>query len=467
MISQKTRSSLTVTVGTILIVVGTFLLVAFASGYNIDFLRGEIITTGLALLNTNPSGATIKIDGKTLSQKTPFRLEGLKTGSIKVQYSKNDYHDWQTSYFVKAGQVTFADYALLIPNTIQPKQIDQQLSFSSLANNNEASKVFAFSIGPVAIHEIKNDGQSRKVVDLPLDVSLKPPSTAQLININAEGSAMIVKANFDTSSSINYWVNTGSGEIVNLTSFVPPGYDNLRINPRNNREVFALFEGKIRRINVESRLITNFDIDSVTSYNIDSENLYTLENLSPPSNGQFLVRYDLAANNRYVMAQYKPAKSAWNISLSKLHGQTNISLLDPDLATLHIVRYIDGKILTSEIGNDVKTPRFSNNGRFISFFQSNNFRTIDLEFADRFNSPQSDIVNISWLSDYQLLLTKPDGLYIVDFTGENLVKIPPNTTPQDTLQLGINKSDKHIYYIEKTKLNTYSLEPKGGLINFR
>ena len=467
MISQKTRSSLTVTIGTILIVIGTFLLVAFASGYNIDFLKGEIVTTGLALLNTNPGGATIKVSGRTLTQKTPYRLEGLKTGTITVEYSKPDYHDWKTSFFVKASQVTFADYALLIPIQIQTKQIDQQLSFTSIANNSEANKVFVFGSLPVSILEIKNDGQLRKIADIPTDVSLKQATSIQLLEVNPEGSALVVKATYENSNSIVFWVNTSNGELVNLTDFVSMIIDSPRINPRNNREIFAISEGKIRRINVESRTVTTGGINNVTSYNIDADNLYTLENLTPSDSGQFLIRYDLAGNNRYVMAQYGPSKTPWGIGLSKLHGQSNISLLNPDSGTLHIVRYVDGKILTSEIGNNITIPKFSRNGRFISYVQGDTFKTIDLEFAERFSTTQENTLGISWFSDFQLLITKPDGLYIVDYTGENLVKVPPNTSTTDSLSTGIDKNGKHIYYLDRSKLHTYSLEPKGGLINFR
>jgi hypothetical protein len=73
MISQKTRSTLKITIGTILVAFGTLLLVAFSSGYNFDIFRGEIFSTGLVLLGTNPSGASIKINNKSILSSRFFK----------------------------------------------------------------------------------------------------------------------------------------------------------------------------------------------------------------------------------------------------------------------------------------------------------------------------------------------------------------------------------------------------------
>lgn len=467
MISQKTRSSLSISIGSILIVFGTFLLVAFASGYNIDFLHGQITTTGLALLNSNPSGANIKVNSKKLSQKTPYRLEGLKTGQITIEYTKPDYHDWKTSYFVQAKEVTFADYALLIPNNIQTDQIEQNIQISSTVNSLDASKVFAFSESPVAIQELRNNTQFRKVVEIPANPSGKPATKIQLQKINLEGSAMIVKAEYESGEPILYWLNTGNSELVNLSPFTVLESTDYQINPNNNRELYTLKEGKINITNVESRNVSTLNISNINSFNIDSSNIYTLENLTPAENGQFLVRYDLAGNNRYVIAQYNSSSIPWRIDLSKLHGQIEISLLSPEDNTLRIARLVNGNFLTSVVGKDIQNPQFSRNGRFISYTQADYFKTIDIEFSDRFKSKQTNILHISWLSDFQLLLAKTDGLYIIDYTGENLIKIPPNSPLNSSDLVSLNKNGKQIYFTEKSILHTYSLEPKGGLINFR
>jgi hypothetical protein len=467
MISQKTRSSLAIIIGTISVVLGAFVLVAFASGYNIDLLRGEIVTTCLVLLNTNPRGASIKINNKTLTQKTPYRLDGLKTGPITIEYNKAEYHNWKTSFFIKAGEVTFADYALLIPNNIQVKQLDTKINFSAIRNSSDGSKVFGFGSSPAAIYEIKSDDHIRKIVDLPIDSSPEQIASIDPIDIAQDGSAILLKTSYESGNSVIYWVNSVNGELVSLSTFIPQGMKSMRINPRNNRDILALLNGQLQHINIESRTIFSTPINNINSYNIDRENIYTLENLEPAVNGQFLVRYDPAGNNRYVLYQYESMKNPGEIVLSKLRGQSSIAILNPDNGVLSMIRQQDGKILSSVIGSGIKQPVFSRSGRFITYLQDNHLKTIDIEFIERFSVDQNDISYLIWLTDFQLLVTKPDGLYIVDFTGENLIKIPPNITPPATTQSAINKNSKTIYYLENSKLNTYTLEPQAGLIDLR
>lgn len=466
MLSQKTRSSLTITIGTILVVIGTLLLVAFASGYNFDILSGEIYTTGLALLNTNPSGATIKVNDRTLSQKTPYRLENIKTGSLDVEYSKADYHSWKTSFFVRSGEVTFADYALLIPTRIEPRQIDSEQNFAQVFNSTDATKAFSIGGSPVSLFEIKEDNQLRKVAEIPLDTSFKPSLSTTLAAINTDGSAIVLQANYEAGSAL-FWVNTNSGEVVNLSSFLKPNTSQIKFNLRNNRELFGLHEGNLQRINVNERSVDNLPLANITSFNVDNDNLYCLENLSPAANGQFYVRYDLNANNRYVLAQFPESKSPWTIQLSKLNGQSASALTEPETKSLFVVRQQDGKFLNSNLGSAVQSPLFSRNGRFLSYEQNGDLKSIDLEFIERYREVNKSIKSLSWLSDFQLLITKPDGLYIVDYTGQNLIKIPPNTSVSENIQITTDKNNKIVYFIQNSKLHSYKLEPPGGLINFR
>lgn len=464
MISQKTRSSLVVTIGTILVAVGTFLLVAFASGYNLDILSGEIYTTGLALLKTNPSGANITINDQDSNLKTPHRLENIKTGPLSIGYHKNGYHPWKTDFFVRAGEVTFADYALLIPDKIAPKEVETNNNLVHLFNSQDNTKVFAISNSPLSLFEIREDTTFRKIIELPVNSSFQLPQSADVLSINNDGTAMILRVHYESGNKI-LWLNTTNGELIDLDSIA--SIVNPMISLRNSREVYYLNNGNIHKINTTDKSITPLSLGGVTSYSIDSDHIYTLENLAPSENGQFFVQYDLNGNNRYVLSQFLHTPTPWTIQTSRLNGQNNFALTDPTTNTLHIIRRLDGKTLTSDLGINTKNTKFSPNGRFISFTQNNELRTIDLEFTDRFRVSSEEIYSIKWLTDFQMTLSKPDGPYIVDFTGQNLIKIPPTINLNDGLLTAIDSDSKRIYYSFNAKLYTYNLGTSESLINFR
>ncbi|NDE05646.1 MAG: PEGA domain-containing protein, partial [Flavobacteriia bacterium] len=70
-------------------------------------------TRGLVKLNTNPSGSTIKLNGKQIKQKTPYQLDSVKIGPITVEYEKEGYHKWSSKFLVEGGVVTFVGERLM------------------------------------------------------------------------------------------------------------------------------------------------------------------------------------------------------------------------------------------------------------------------------------------------------------------------------------------------------------------
>jgi hypothetical protein len=465
MISQKTRSSLTITIGTIIVAFGTILLVAIASGYNINVFNGEIFSTGLALLNTNPSGATIKINSKTLNQKTPYRLENVPAGNLSVEYTKTDYYNWKADYLVRGGQVTFADYALLIPRSIEQKQIDTNLIFSDIQSSTERSKVFAFIDNPGSIYEINKDTSPRKVAELPLNASIQPPSKLSENQLNKEGSIILTKASYPDGSIVNFWVDSENGKYVNLADAFNEAIGAIKPNPRNNREIYNLLNSKIRRVNVESKAVIDLPLKDVLSYDLDADFLYAIQKNA--DGNLALNRYDHNGNGKLELSTYPPSAGPWVIKSTRFDNQPTITLLDSSTGSFYVLRQVDGKYLSSNVGRDIKTSSFSPNGRFISFMQGNNFRTIDIKFAERFNLNDQAVAKIDWLTNYQALLNKYDGLYIVDYNGFNLIKIPPSSQEGTAYTIATQPADKNIYYLQSGKINYYSLQPKGGLINFR
>jgi len=466
MISQKTRSSLKITIGTILVAIGTILIVAFSSGYNIDIFRGEIFSTGLVLLGSNPAGASIKINGRTITQKTPHRLENFKTGDLTVEYSRNEYKNWLSKYIVRPGQVTFADYALLIPNAIEQNDKFTEIKFDTLLTSTERNKVFGFLNSPGAIYELDESNSPRKIIELPVNPAIQAPVKLTEGQLSRDGSSMFVRANYPEGQPSFFWVDNNNGQFFNIETLLGQKPTDIKFNQRNSKELYNLEGGKIRRLNVDNKQILDLNISGVASYQIDKDYLYTLENLSPIEQGQFLVRYDYNGNNRYVLAQLQPSGLSRSITTTEYNGQKILAIRDAGNGDLTVFRQAEGKNLISNIGNETNNIVFSPTGRFLSYTQKDTLKTIDIETGDRYSAELAAVSSLKWLSNYQIVLSKTDGLYIIDFNGYNLVKIPPNSNPPDSYTFTTQIESKSIYYSLSGNLSYYTLQPRG-LINFR
>jgi len=466
MISQKTRSTLKITIGTILVAFGTLLLVAFSSGYNFDIFRGEIFSTGLVLLGTNPSGASIKINNKSISQKTPYRLENFKTGNLNVEYSKPDYKVWNSSYVVRPGEVTFADYALLLPNNIEQSDNFTKLKFDNLITSEERFKVYAFLNSPGSIYELDQTNNPKKVIELPPNSAIQPPNKLTENLLSRDGSAIITRASYENGSTAKFWIDSASAQLVDIEALLSQKASDIKFNQRNSKEFYSLAEGKIRRANVDNKQILDLAASSISSYQLDREYIYTLENLNPIEQGQFLVRYDYNGNNRYVLAQLPPSTSPREILASEYNGQKLLAIRSTGEGGLYVYRQSEGKNLLSFAGAGVTLDAFSPNGRLLSYIQNNILKTIDIETGERFSVDSTDTNSISWITNYQLIISKPNGLYMVDFNGYNYNKIPPNSLSTSQYRYAIKSNDKSVYYTLDGNLTFFTLQPKG-LINFR
>lgn len=467
MISQKTKSTLTVAIGTILVVLGTLFLVALASGYNINIFNFEITSFGLIKLNSNPSGATVKINSRQISQKTPYQLDNVKPGEVSVEYLKDGYRNWFSKYNVVGGVVTFADYALLIPKLIDPKTIESDIKSTSLVSSGNNNKLFALSPTTGSIFEITGSQQLKKLVDLPLNDSIKQVSNLTEPSTNQDGSAMLLKASYPDSKAVNFWIGLSNGNVVNVDSIFAQTYSQATIDPRNARDVFALIAGQLVRANTENKTLTKLGASNINTLFVDRSYIYTLENRNPASAGQVLIRYDHNGNNRMQIMEFAPFKgSPWGINSAKLGGIDYLTVLEPSSGELSVVRMDGDKVSSSVMGQNCSQANFNEKGRFLSFYQSKTIRTVDLEFIERFSTDVENVISSKWFTDYQILFTKPDGIYIVDYNGYNISKLPPETEVPSNLQYSFTSDNKAIYYIKDGKIYYYSLQPKSSLINF-
>jgi hypothetical protein len=206
---------------------------------------------------------------------------------------------------------------------------------------------------------------------------------------------------------------------------------------------------------------------NVRTFDLSKDVVLTVENLSPTDTAQLLVSYDYDGNNRKILYQYPASVKPLQIISSKIGNDLIVSITNPDNNSLTVYRQGEGKNLSSLIGLDTSLPNFSPNGRFLSFVQASKLRTIDIEFTDRYSVSLADIGQISWLTKYQMLLKKPNGLFIIDYNGFNLLKIPPNASLLSDYKVTTISDSKSVIYLTAGKINYYSLEPRGGLINFR
>lgn len=95
----------------------TLLLLLLAYGYQLT-RNGTGAQNGLVFLSSQPSGASIYLDGKLYSSKTNARLL-LPAARYNVQISAPGYRDWRRQIIVAGGDLQRFDYPFLFPTNLQ------------------------------------------------------------------------------------------------------------------------------------------------------------------------------------------------------------------------------------------------------------------------------------------------------------------------------------------------------------
>ncbi|MBF0571050.1 MAG: PEGA domain-containing protein [Candidatus Omnitrophica bacterium] len=101
------------------------LIVLRMLGFDINPLTLRLVKTGLIYVSTNPPGATVYIDGRMASQKTPTALRDLHPGEHFIRIELNGYNDWERSIPVIGKKATVLANALLIPEEWPIKTISK------------------------------------------------------------------------------------------------------------------------------------------------------------------------------------------------------------------------------------------------------------------------------------------------------------------------------------------------------
>lgn len=79
--------------------------VMYATGYRLDFKDWTVRKTGILAITTKPTGATVYIDGRKYSRRTPLTLRNMLPGNYEVKIALQDYRMFKKQVEILSSQV--------------------------------------------------------------------------------------------------------------------------------------------------------------------------------------------------------------------------------------------------------------------------------------------------------------------------------------------------------------------------
>ena len=131
------------------------MIVIFVSGYRYDFANKHFIKTGAISIKTDPTRATVTINGK-VSGKTPDNIRFLLPDEYDISISKAGYFTWNKRLTVSPQGVTVANYGYNAITLLYSKAINTDIQ-KNVASFFAGSKRLVYTdTGKIYTSDINN-----------------------------------------------------------------------------------------------------------------------------------------------------------------------------------------------------------------------------------------------------------------------------------------------------------------------
>ncbi|MEI7818835.1 MAG: PEGA domain-containing protein [bacterium] len=454
-ISKSTRNFLAYLLGTTIVLFGTILLGAMATGWQYNPSTGELNDTGLIIMSTEPSNAKISLNNKLLPSKTPYRAINVIPGEYTVQYDLENYRPWLKKTQVDAERVSFADYAWLIPNQIPSRlrYADQRIISSTQSVDR---KRFAFveqsaptnPAIPVKLSISYAGDLSRPPINLytPTEDTTNPITTLDSLSLNADSSWLLFRQ-IDTNKVVSWrLIPTNPNEQarqINLTETTKDQPSWIGWSDSEGNDLFYISNTNLRRLQVNERKLSDPVADGVITAKWTNNHLMTVEVLS---DGLRWLRVRPKSNlSSPISITQVPTSDSYSLEYFRLFDHDYAAVLPSSTKQLSITRDIilnSDQRVTSISGKNVTAFTVNRSGRYIVQNENDTLYTIDLErnLRYRFKTPLAGLTSWQWMNDQHLAVVTQNQLRLMDYDGQNDQLISNTITPSSPILFWDNKS---------------------------
>lgn len=408
----------------------TVVLVAYGKGYSYDFSTGQIVRNGLLILSSQPSGGMVTINGRDIHRRTSYHAT-LRTGSYDITVSKTGFQTWHKRVTMVASQVTFAEYVLLIPDSLSQQEALTASQISNVTSSTDHHKIAYLEqkSDQTAIMTADSTGKNQ-VTAYKLPPTGDPATAQHLVGMiwSDDDSHLLVAV--QTAAGRQYLVVTadGSSEPVNLTTKLQFDFDGgLNFAPGAWQQLYWNSPEGLRRIDIGNQSVSGVLDGPAAEIVRTSDHLYYVETSSI---GRSLWSID-RSGHRQQAVQTLPQSDSYAVAESSYHGHDLLAVVPA--ATRTATLYIDPSSANATariISRDADAVSFSPESRYLIAYSATGATTYDFDRTDAtgkavmYQPSLGGITgSISWLDPYHFLYTAGGSVKLSEFDGGNVTTL--------------------------------------------
>lgn len=448
---QLIKQTIIYTLMTLTVIATVSVLILYILGYRFNKIAGTIEQAGLVQLDSIPNGATATVDGAPLGSVTATKTN-LIAGSHTITMTKNNYNTWQKTIDVKGGTLLWLNYARLIPKKLPVSNIVNLSAVTSTlpSPNSKLIAIVTEAASPIiTLADTTNDTPVLSTLSLP-ETSYTNPAEKEgekftLSSWDQSSRYLLIQHHYAGKTE---WIVADTQHIENsknITSMFDVNVTNAKFSQNNNRVVYALMNGDIRKIDIGAATISAPLVRGVTEFSLYDNSVLTYVTGIDETTKHRSVGYyqDGAAEPRPIRTYSDDGSLPLHISIGKYYSQTYVgiaygntidiltgSLPSSDSANASSLTAVAA--MTVPAGVDYLSNR--TDGRFFVAQHGISYSTYDLELQKLTTTTLEGTVpldsELGWIDGYMVWSNRGGTLHLSEFDGANQHDIMPIVTGQ-------------------------------------
>lgn len=420
---------------------GTLLLVSYGSGYSYDFKNHKLVSNGLLILGTTPSGARLTVDGRQGRKVTPYRST-MRVGQYDISLAKEGYRPWSKRINIVASEVVNLALIILIPENLRTTTIASTLETSTILASSDHKHVAAVTAG-------SNPGLWQLRADRATAEKVFSPSATQQIqggSLSRDGSRALLQVLQDGSKHLLY-VDMNNGNVQDLTNEFKVALDDVRFSFSDNNRLYWLSGDGLRRIDVSSRTMSAVLADKVANYTYDNDRIIYVQSTGL---GKIIAVMDADGKNAKTLIEGVAESPSYLLAYASFRDKDDLAVVPTASGQLTVYEsiYSDNTVARA-VTRDVTRILPSDDGHYFVFARAKGFGSYDVGRAKIYDGLYTDQIDgISWFNGAHVIVNSNGKTRLVEFDGGN------STDIGDSLPIpsvGMHDQRRILYVDSKTK----------------
>lgn len=418
-----------------LTVLTTVLLLYIALGYRLDRESGNVVRSGLLLVDSKPEAAAIYINNEQKDNEAPGRFV-LSAGDYDLRLTRAGYREWNKKVSVVASGVREVNYPLLIPENLKTTTMVESPDLDMISQSLDRKYILSHSANQttLTLTELQRDAPKQTILSLSGAVTRENGQVGKLSVIEwaLNNKHVLLKQTLPNGSTQYLSMDvTRPSEIINITSLLgQEAPEDIHYVGSNTDQIYGLLNGVLKKYNLSSKEAQTL-MQNVRSYQPYSNDTILFDRATTQESEIGILKDDTTT----IVERSSSDSLPTFLKYAKYDGDDYFIVTHPDLKITVYKNPTKKPVLAKQlplVSLDFKTNHpatFSNSARFIVAQNGPEVMTYDFDELKlyTFKMPfEIDASSVVWFDAFHLQMRESSGKsYITDFDGGNRQEMAP------------------------------------------